>query len=108
MAERASEEVRKNWKESILQQRKSGLSVGAWCRQNHIDVHRFRYWQYKFFSKPHLDRSSFKEISDHQRHVGPCEAGITLEYRGIYIHIGKQFDPSSLQQCIKALREIPC
>jgi hypothetical protein len=109
MPKPAREEVRQQWKENILKQRESGLSIGSWCRQNNIAVCTFRYWQDKIFPKPPFDHSAFKEILG----VGKTAAsrntsGIFLEYQEICIHIDKQFDPATLKQCLKALKEMPC
>ena len=43
MAEPLSEELKQRWKENILKQRQSKLSIAAWCRQNGITVHTFYY-----------------------------------------------------------------
>ena len=56
MAQPFSEELKQQWKENILKQRQSGLSIAAWCRQNGIVVHNFYYWQSKLLPKPLISR----------------------------------------------------
>lgn len=109
MPKPATEEIKQRWKETIHKQRESGLSIGAWCRQNNISTHTFRYWLDKIFPKTAIDRSAFKEISETQKTpFSRKTAGVFLEYRGIDIHIDRGFDPLTLKQCLKALKEIPC
>jgi hypothetical protein len=109
MPQKAPEEVRQKWKETILTQRESGLSIMPWCRQNNISVHTFRYWQDKFFPQSPINRSAFKEISDSQKNgAALSKSGIYLEYQGVSIHIDRQFDPLTLKQCLKVLKEMPC
>jgi hypothetical protein len=105
----ASEERRQQWKEAILKQRESGLSITSWCRQSQIDVHTFNYWRNKFFPKATIDRSDFKEIPNrHNTDIPNKETGILLKYQGISIHIDKHFDYSTLKQCLNALKELSC
>jgi hypothetical protein len=105
----ASEEIRRQWKESILRQRESGLSVLSWCQQNKINIQTFRYWQSKFFPKAPLKRSDFKEIPNQHNHdVADQGTGVSLSYQGVSIHIEKKFDPCALKQCLEVLREILC
>jgi hypothetical protein len=114
MPKSVSEEVKQQWKEKILKQRESGLSIGAWCRQNNINVHTFRYWQNKFLPKPNFNRSAFKEIPQQKTVsfklpiINPRKkTEITIEYQGAYIYIERVFDFSTtLRECLKALKEI--
>ena len=94
-----SEELQQQWKEKILAQRKSGLSVPSWCRQNGLAAYNFRYWQKKFFPDAHLNRSSFTEIQ-----LESQETGIFLEYQGVKIHLSKHFDSVTLKRCLGLLK----
>ncbi len=90
------------WQQKIRLQKESGLSIERWCRDNKISSALFHYWKTRLFPKTPLDRSSFVEASD------PKKTGITLEYKDIFIHLDKQFDPNILQQCLAALKATPC
>lgn len=46
-----SAEIKKQWKENIVNQRESGLSVAVWCRQKNIHSYTFRYWENKLLPK---------------------------------------------------------
>ena len=63
MGQPLSEENKQQWKENILTQRQSKLSIASWCRQSGIAVHIFYYWQSKLFPKPTINRSAFMQAS---------------------------------------------
>ena len=98
----ASKQVQNEWKNKIIEQRQSNLSITSWCRQNHVAVHSFYYWRDKFFPKAPLDRSAFKEISETTSFS--C-GGIKLEFQGFFIHLDQQFDSTILKNCLKVLKE---
>ncbi len=99
MARIASEEIKQHWKDIILQQRKSNLSIPVWCRQNAITVYTFYYWKQKLFPK-NLNRSTFTEL-----HEKEADSNLTLEYRGVSIRLGKNFDESLLKRCLEVLKK---
>ena len=101
MAKPLSEEVQKQWKDKIDEQRNSNLSIAAWCRQNGGNVHVFYYWQKKFYPKSPLSRSVFTEIIPKDE----PSSGIVLEYQGISIHIHRHFDQLVLKKCLEVLKE---
>ena len=98
----ASEEKKQLWKDHILNQRKSGLSIAKWCSLNKIQDYHFYYWQSKLFPKAPLKRSSFTEIEPNDQ---PIESGIVLEFREFTIHISHRFDSLTLKQCIEVLKK---
>lgn len=102
MARPFSEEIKQQWKENIVKQRESGLSIPAWCRQNKIATHTFYYWQGKLFSSPLLNRSAFIEASNEKNQSA---AEIVLEYQGFNIHLNEHFNPSILKKCLEVLKK---
>lgn len=105
----ASEEVQQQWKERILSQRVSGLSVAAWCRQHNIACPAFQYWQDKLFPRKSIERSAFKEIVENQEDAFPKQTtGVLLKYMKVAIHLEKDFDPITLKQCLQILKESIC
>lgn len=97
------EEVSLQWKETILKQRQSQLSIASWCRQNGIATHTFYYWQAKLFPKPSpsLNRSAFAEVVDER---SGSSTKIVLAYREFSIHIDEHFSPSTLEKCLEVLK----
>lgn len=98
-----SEEKKREWRETILRQRQSGISVVKWCLKNNITAHTFGYWRDKLFPKPLL-KDSFKEIHDSSLEG----TGISIHCNGVHIHLERHFDLSTLKQCLKALKELSC
>jgi diketogulonate reductase-like aldo/keto reductase len=101
MAQPFSEELKHQWKENILKQRQSKLSMASWCRQNGIAVHTFYYWQSRLFP-PVLTRSTFTEAIEEKN---KSTTGIVLEYHGFNIHLNEHFNPSVLKKCVEVLRK---
>ena len=102
MAQPFSDELKQQWKEKIIKQRQSKLSMASWCRQNEIAIHSFYYWQSKLFPKSTLDRSDFTEVIEEKKKFSD---GIVLEYHGFNIHLNEYFNPSVLQKCLEVLRK---
>lgn len=91
-----SQEAKQEWKNIILKQQASGLSIKSWCKENKVSSNRFYYWKQKLVSNS-INPLSFTELKDNE------ETGIFLEYKGINIHLKRHFDPIILKRCIKAL-----
>ncbi len=102
MPKQASKKQQKEWKENILKQRQSGLSIASWCRQHGFTDYVFHYWQKKLFPKVSLNRSIFAEIPQNK---DECNKGITLEYQGFNIHLSEYFDPDVLKKCLEVLKK---
>ena len=101
MSQRFSEKKRCEWFEKIRLQQESGQNQSQWCREQQINYDAFLYWKKRFNPAP-LNRSAFQELTS-----GP-ETGVSIEYRGVRIHIDKCFDPTTLKSCLSALRGIEC
>lgn len=97
----ASEDATQKWQQNILDQRQSGLSIAAWCRQNAIPCHIFHYWQRKLSPKPFLTRSAFSELASKEA----AKPTITLEYQGFSIHLDQHFDSIALKRCLEVLKK---
>ena len=95
------------WKDKLLSQKESGLSIARWCRENRIPYDCFFYWKRrlaeKHLSSPSLRRDSFTELQE----VSP-ESGVQIEHGKIRIHLSRHFDIQTLAKCLRALEGIPC
>ena len=98
----SSPEKRAEWEQKIRLQKESGLSIERWCRDHQISSALYHYWKLRLFPKKPLLRSSFIEPSN------PGKTGITLECKGILIHLDKHFEPKVLEQCLAALKAASC
>ena len=108
MSKQVSESIRNQWKERVTNQRQSGLTIAAWCQQNHFTVQTFYYWRDKLFPKASsIHRADFKEIVEQQNVDIPSHrSGVCLQYQIFCIHLDLQFDVATLHQCLKALKEL--
>jgi hypothetical protein len=102
MVESLSEERKQKWRDKFQKQKASGLSIKQWCRENQITTQAFYYWRVRLFPKQALNRSQFTEITDSK------DIGLSIEYKGIYIHLTKHFDSLTLKKCLAVLKEIKC
>lgn len=103
------ETIRDQWKERVLDQRQSGLSIAVWCRQNNFTPHTFYYWRDRLFPKPPIHRTDFKEISELQNtNPQDYKSGICLRYQEFCVYLDQGFDVGALKQCLKALKESLC
>ena len=97
----ATSQKLQEWEEKIRVQKQSGLAVIAWCHQNGVPYHCFKYWRSRLMQTPDLARSSFKELADN-----PSGSGVVIEKKGLRIHVAKDFDVSTLSQCLRALDKL--
>ena len=108
MPKPVSDALRNQWKEKIIDQSQSGLSIAAWCRQNNIKIHTFIYWRDKCQPKS-IDRSDFKEVPIQQIvDTLPKKSGISLQYQEFCIFLEQQFDATALKHCLQILKELSC
>ena len=101
MSRTASLEKQLEWEEKIRQQKLSDLSIGNWCRQNHVNACSFYYWKKRLLAPAQLNSSSFTELKDQN-------TGITIECNGISLRLDKHFEPATLKACLALLMELKC
>lgn len=94
------QEKRIKWEEKIRKQRKSGLSMSRWCRDNQIVISVFCYWRDRIFPKTDPGQLIFTELKD------PTHHSLAIEYHGFRVCIDKHFDPTLLKQCLSVLKEV--
>ncbi len=102
MFEPISSEKLAEWTENIRQQRNSGLNATSWCRKHQIAHSTFVYWKDCLSSKTSIRRSSCKKPN------APTTPGVSIEYRGVRIHLDECFDLAILKNCLSALRKTQC
>lgn len=100
---KASPERVQEWKNLILKQRESGLSIEKWCKGNNIPTHTYHYWREKLFPKtPPLTRMSFTELKDYQ------DTFLLVECKDTRISLSENFNVATFKRCIQALKEMEC
>jgi hypothetical protein len=89
------------WEACVSTWKASGKSARQWCKEHNISPSTFQYWQDKLSSKK-LDPTAFIEISAEQ------STGVEIRCQGFEIHVGKEFDQTTLSRCLKAIRSSLC
>lgn len=104
MPQPLSEEKIREWRERVSQWENSdgAISMSRWCRERDINYRHFLYWKERFTQRK-LERSSFRELPNR-----PSLCAITIECNPIRIHLDGSWTPSTLMQCVKALKEALC
>lgn len=90
------------WKNQIDAWKSSGKSTRHWCKERGISPSTFKYWQNKILPAK-LDPKAFFEIPSEQHSLG-----IEIRYQGFEIHVGKEFDQTTLSRCLKTIRSLSC
>ncbi len=108
MPKQFSAKQRAQWKENIINQQQSGLSIAAWCRQNNIQDYTFYYWQTKLFPKETLKRSSFTELPENNLNkFKQCEPKILIDYHRVHFQLDSNSD-ATLKLILNELKELMC
>ena len=102
MFEPVSSEKLSEWAENIRQQRNSGLNASNWCQKHQIAHGTFIYWKDCLSSKASIRRPSCMKSK------APTAVKVSIEYRGVRIHLNENFDLATLKNCLSALRESQC
>ncbi len=96
---------KKQWKHRLEQWQSSGLQPIEWCHKHDLLPHRFYYWRRKLMppsKTPSENPRKFVELTDNNLSM----PGISIEYRGVTVHLSRDFHPESLIRCLQAVRSI--
>jgi len=93
--------VRRDWAAVVEAQRGSGLSVRAFCRQEHINVSLFYHHRQQCRRAAALAPAGFVEL---RPVAGPATAaGVTVLVAGWRVEVAPDFDPPTLQRVCACL-----
>ena len=108
-----SKEKRKLWARRLHEWQESGVSGAAWCKAHDINYKQFVYWRHSLAAEIAIEsakaaspRDSFVEIVHEP--TTSADVGVVIEYRGAVLRLTKGFDQPTLNQCLQALRALPC
>jgi hypothetical protein len=96
------EERINHWRAFIRKHATSGLSAAAFCREQDINIHQFRWWQRRF----RKDNSQSKESGFFQLVPlsKPQHSGIRIRLNnGVVIEVEQGFNPHTLRGVIDAI-----
>lgn len=101
----------REWSQKIEKWLQSGKSARSWCRENQVVYTTFISWrtplQCDLKSLTHLSSPSEKPFIELKDQTEP-RSSITLEYKGVQIHLSDHFDGALLKRCLDLLRGILC
>jgi hypothetical protein len=97
------EEKAKHWRAVMTKHAESGQSAAAFCRERHINIHQFRWWQRRFGKEAsHGHEAGFLKLVPFSQ---PRGSGIRLQLKdGISIEVDQGFDPHTLLGVIEAIQ----
>ena len=91
------------WSNILDEWRSSGLKALPWCKQFNISYQSFLHWRKKLSPLP----DSFIELFEPEA-IQSENSGIELELNAVLIRLERDFDCSTLQRCLKAIKESQC
>ena len=94
-------EIAKQWSEKIEQQKASGKSASAWCRENDIPYQSFLKWRKRLAVDEDFIRSSFVEPIDVQD-----EKWMEITMHGSKLTLTKKFNRESMAHLLEVLKGI--
>ena len=109
--EQKLEQKRKDWKAHINTWQASGLSQGEYCRRHELKPHQFVYWRHRHTSTKPISPVSLVQVpmTTLARAIGQVSSPAALRVslgRDLGIEVLPGFDGPTLQQVVKALREV--
>jgi hypothetical protein len=97
-----------DWKEKVINWKKSNKTPSDWCRENKIPVTTLIGWRKRFdqlgISQTFEINQPFIELKNNPL----SNPGIFLEYEGIKIHLDPEFDAITLKRCLTCLKDVIC
>lgn len=94
-------EIIKQWSEKIEQQKMSGKSAAAWCRENNVSYKNFLKWRTRLSSDQDLNRASFLEPVEQQ---DPAWMEITMH--GAKCTFTKKFNRQTMSHLLEVLKGV--
>lgn len=92
-------ERRRQWQEYVEGQRRSGVSVVAFCAANNLKAHQFWYWRRVLSQSSEEERAGFVEVIDDVH-----SSAITIVVGDAHIRVCDGFSSALLRQVIESLR----
>lgn len=94
-------EITKQWFERVEQQKASGKSCAAWCRENVIPYQTFLKWRRRLSASESLTRSSFVESKDDEDQMW-----MEITMHGVRCTFTKKFNRQSMTHLLEVLKGV--
>ena len=91
-----------HWRTVIRKHATSGLSAAAFCREQDINIHKFRWWQRRFKKENSQQKESgFLQLVPFSKSQ---HSGIRIHlHNGVSIEVEQGFDPMTLRGVIETI-----
>ena len=91
-----------HWRGVIAKHAESGLSAAAFCREQDLNVHQFRWWQRRFKNENSQSKGAgFLQLVPFSKSQ---HSGIRIYLNnGVFIEVEQGFDPLILRGVIEAI-----
>lgn len=110
MSQNYTSTTRCEWSNKVESWRQSGKSMKAWCRENQVVYTTFLGWcnrlkpNQNVNSLPSSSKTQFVELKECLKDT----SGISLECKGVVIHLTSEFNAALLKKCLAVLRDTSC
>ncbi|MCP3774334.1 IS66 family insertion sequence element accessory protein TnpB [Paenibacillus sp. MZ04-78.2] len=95
------------WAERIAAYQASGLTMAAWCSDNHVTLEQMKYWTRKLKKIAVSDTVSsarFIPVTVTEPATPPASSSLVIHVGPASITLQKGFDPQLLREAVEALR----
>lgn len=104
------EERAAEWRRRLDDQRSSGLSVVAWCREHGIEKNTFYGWRKRLWESPAASAPQFIAVAIDRLVEAPAPApsSLTLHIGRVAVEVASGFDPALLSDVLSILESRAC
>jgi len=101
--------LRASWEKRISEQESSGLSRMAWCAQEGISYHKYRYWRERLVGKQPVKATTeqaiptWLKLSPASKLPVPASDGLVVRIGEATLELQRGFDPELLREIVRAL-----
>ena len=98
------------WRRRFDEQRASGLSVVAWCREQGVEKNTFYGWRKRLSVSPAVSAPQFIAVAMDcpVESPTPVSASLTLRIGRVAVEVASGFDPALLADVLNILESRPC
>ena len=101
---KGSEARRRYWEEKYLLWKESGLSQTAFCKQEDLNVHTFRYWLAKFETLKKYNSNHFLPVQVKEEEEKSSSSALNLVVGELFrIEVADDFKEDTLRRLLSAL-----
>jgi hypothetical protein len=95
------------WRKHLAERLSTGIPVKQWCKDNGYTKHQYYYWNRKINMSKDSPEVSFADVTEKSltKEIMHTSPDFTIRHKDLVITIPDGFNPSSLAELLKVLRE---